>query len=135
MFGSYSRFFILLFFLICSLTTPGAAQTPAPDISPADTNSYADIPDEYLAEADAFHTECTTTAKMNHYYDCECLTVKYLDERIKRGKTATDSSIMQSIQQECADAAEAAGYLYTQCLGDPMIPADIPAEEFLILQP
>lgn len=125
MFGLYSRFLAIMFLLLCALATSSAAQTPAP----AD-NSYENVPDEYLAEADAFHAECATTAKMNHYYDCECLTVKYLDERIKRGKTAADSSIMQAIQEQCADATEAAGYLYNQCLGDPMIPAEIPAEEF-----
>ncbi len=84
---------------------------------------YSAIPDEYLEEADAFFAECGTSTRFKNYYDCECLTVKYLDERIKSGPNKPKSAILVNIGKECADATYAAGKSFNDCLNmGPLLP-------------
>jgi hypothetical protein len=106
-----------------AITESGQTNTPR--------NNYADIPDEYIEEAIAFGESCKTDENLRQYHDCECLAVKYLDERIKRGPRAHSSSLMLAIEEQCPDATEAAGIRYEQCIQNELnMPQDIPIESF-----
>jgi hypothetical protein len=103
---------------------PATAQTAKPD-------PYADLPEEYIEEAEKFYNECQTNDNMSRYYNCECLASKFLDKRIMAGPEVLNDIIVQSITHECADAAGAAGQEYQSCLENaPMMPANIPIEEY-----
>ncbi len=78
-----------------------------------------EIPDEYLDEADAFYGECQTTPKFANYYNCECLSTAYLDERIKAGPEADRSSILMYMDNKCHDATKLAGEHYSKCMQRP----------------
>lgn len=119
-------FFLLLGFLALLLPAHALAQD---DAAPA--AGFADIPDEYIAEAVAFNERCEADIDMRMYKDCDCLASKYLDERIKRGPQAGVASIAMFIEEACPDATEAAGIKYQTCMSSgPMMPPKIPLEEF-----
>jgi hypothetical protein len=130
---------VLGFFLLVLpfFSMPVAAQetsVPAPVPAPAQAavNPYADIPDEFIVEARAFYDLCSTTANMFQYYDCKCLAKKFLNKRIEVGPDISKQEITLSIEHECPDASEAAGYEYGQCLGQAnLLPkGDIPTEDY-----
>ncbi len=79
-------------------------------------NLYANLPQEYILEAQQFFSRCKSSGTMSPYYNCKCLATKYLDKRIELGPEASDNDISFAIEGECPDASEAAGYKYTQCL-------------------
>lgn len=95
------------------------------------SNPYDEVPDAYIEEADAVFEECTQTPRINRYYNCACLSVRFLDTRIERGTSASKSSIMLGLREECKDATEAAGNEYNQCMGMvPMLPLDVEPETY-----
>ncbi len=94
-------------------------------------NPYPDIPDEYIQEAQKFFTKCENTAGMYQYYDCKCLSLKYLDKRIEKGPDAQTQNIALAISHECPDATIAAGYEYQKCLEhQTLMPKDITPEKY-----
>lgn len=98
--------------------------TPAQTTSPPDM--YDGIPDEYLEAADEFYGQCASDEKYYYYYDCACLTVRYLDKKIEMGPAATDDYIMLQIQNECADSTYTTGVAYSKCLGNAaLLPRDV----------
>ncbi len=80
------------------------------------TEDMEEIPDEYIEEAQKFYDNCEADFNMNSNYDCQCLSVKYLDERIERGPDSAAGSVLLSIQKECPNTVGAAGFAYTECL-------------------
>ncbi len=81
-------------------------------------NEYKEVPYEYLEEADAFFNECKTDYKMFNYYNCECLSVKFLDTRIESGPERSKDSIFLAIDHTCKDATYLAGFTYNECIRD-----------------
>ena len=104
---------------------PAAQQKPA-------ANPYADIPEAYIQEAGDYYKRCAATANMYQYYDCKCLATKYLDIRMKTSADYPRDMILASLQKECFDASEAAGYEYEQCIAHKnLMPAgNIPIEDY-----
>ena len=82
----------------------------------AATDTLDDVPDEYIIEADQFYDSCQRNYSMKQYYNCECMSVAYLDERIAQGPLTPPSQIELSISSQCRDAVGAAGPTYNQCL-------------------
>lgn len=74
------------------------------------------LPDDYIEEVMKFYDTCTLDPVQSAYYNCECLTVAYLDERKKQGPLGTQSSIRTAIIDKCKDAVGAAGDVYDSCL-------------------
>lgn len=81
-----------------------------------DPEPYKNTPQEYLEEAVAFHEECQSDYRLFQYYNCECLSSKYLDTRIESGPERVKNSIVLSLQRECKDGAYAAGIQYNKCM-------------------
>lgn len=86
--------FLLPFFLF-ALLLPLSASFAQED------SALKDILPAYLAEMDRFHAYCLRTETYNQNYDCECLSVKFLDERQARSADVTTLDILQSLQREC----------------------------------
>lgn len=90
-----------------------------------------DIPDEYIEEAIAFGRECSSDPQMQLYFDCRCMTVKYLDRRIELGKDAHFSAVRLGVGPQCADGTGIAGQLFEGCKGRySQIPAGKDPEDF-----
>jgi len=117
-FSNISVIFVLFVGLSLVCTTGSAhAQTPDPASAlQAPQDEMDEIPDEYIKEANAFYDECSAEHKLHSYYNCECLSLAYLDKRIELGPTETQSGILSKIQKQCRDAVGAAGPAYTACL-------------------
>ncbi len=125
------KFIWIVFFLLCVAAAPrvGFAQESAPP-GVAD-NPYKDIPDAYFEEAAAFFRECTQKSRYYLYYNCACMEAHYLDKRIEFGPDAHSTSIINVLSKKCADATEASGSEYKQCLTDiTAIPVGANAEDF-----
>ncbi len=105
------------------------SETPA---SAAGTGrSMEEISDKDMKEAQAFYENCTADRRMSVHYDCECMSVKYLDQRLQKGPAATHSEIMLYINKECPNTAGIAGLIYNQCLGQgTLMPLSRPLEDF-----
>lgn len=82
----------------------------------SDPEPYKDTPREYLEEAEAFYGKCQSDFRFYQFYDCQCLSVKYLDERIKSGPERVQNSIVLALRRECKDGAYAAGAEYERCM-------------------
>lgn len=74
------------------------------------------VPTEFLEEALAFNDKCAADADLSKYYDCQCLSFAYLNERVAQGKVPPESSIFLAIQSECRDSTMASGEAYQDCL-------------------
>ena len=94
-----------------ALTAPQTSEAPAQNRDKMD-----DVPDEFIEEAIAYYEECESTHQLNNYYDCECLSLAYLDERVKLGPTISGSTIQFNIRKQCRDAIGSAGPTYSECL-------------------
>ncbi|MCE7887612.1 MAG: hypothetical protein DYH13_08965 [Alphaproteobacteria bacterium PRO2] len=102
------------------------AHNPAPALDP-----YADLPEDYIQEAQKYYALCESDASLYLYYNCKCLGSKFLDKRIELGPEATYTAVVLDIRGECADASRAAGYEYEQCVNNgAMMPYNIPVEEY-----
>ena len=128
-------YFLLLSLIIFSFASPSLAQQEGPVLSEpsdlddllsrpktqaykpmSDPEPYKDTPREYLEEAEAFHGKCESDSRFYQFYDCQCLSVKYLDERIKSGPERAQNSIILALQRECKDGTYAAGVEYERCM-------------------
>ncbi len=115
--------------LLPSETTPPPSQAAAP-AQAAENGAFANVPDSYFKEADAFKAYCEGRPSMRQYYNCECLSYEYLEARIKDHK-ASNNTIFLNISKKCVDASEAAGYEYQKCLDNaPMMPPKIPIKKY-----
>lgn len=74
------------------------------------------VPEAYLEEALAFNDKCAADPDMQKYYDCECLSFAFLNERVKQGKIPSGDSIFLRIQRQCRDATMVSGETYQECL-------------------
>lgn len=94
-------------------------------------SDLSDIPDEYIIEASKFGEECRNDYTLPLYFDCRCMAVTFLDERIKRGPDASVSGIRNSMGDKCKDGTGIAGQIYEECLNDFVnAPKHLDPEEF-----
>lgn len=94
-------------------------------------DDLSNIPDEYIFEANEFHDYCLSKPQLKNHYNCKCMALKYLDQRIESGPAKNKSSIMMDIRGECTDLTEAAGYQYQHCMANAVLmPSEIPPETF-----
>ncbi|HBR70060.1 MAG TPA: hypothetical protein DEA55_11860 [Rhodospirillaceae bacterium] len=92
---------------------------------------YGAIPDEYLKEANDFYERCNASYDRSTNYDCECLSTKYLDMRIKEGPETPESQIMVRLATECPNVEGAAGHFYSQCVSQAaLLPTNMTVEKF-----
>jgi len=103
----------------------------APTTKNVPNNTLADVPDEYIIEAAQYADKCSSHHKLSLLYDCQCLSVQYLDKRLERGPSVPAASIENLLGRECKDGTGMAGKLYSECLGDfNNAPKHLDPEEF-----
>ena len=110
------------FLFVLALLLSSAALGQEPDL-------YDHIPDAYIDEADQFSAYCERTPTLNSNYNCPCLSVAFLDERIKRGPRADRSNIMLGIEGKCLDVVMETGARYEACMNSAP-PRDIPHKDY-----
>ncbi len=71
--------------------------------------------EEYYKEMDDFHKECTGSINAA-YYDCECLTVRYMDLWEKYGKEKPRQKLLFELRQECPNSSGIGLQMYEQCM-------------------
>lgn len=81
-------------------------------------NLYKDVPYSYIVEAQNFHEECLADSRLFQFYDCKCLSVKFLDRRVEVGPGPGKKTIMLSLQGECKDGTYVAGMKYEECMNN-----------------
>ena len=101
--------------LMLGISTISHAQEVG-NTSPQTSDEMANIPDEYIREADRIFNECQAQPTLNRYFNCECRSLAFLDKRIELGPFAEPTEIGLSIQNECRDAIGVAGDAYNECL-------------------
>lgn len=117
------KFFLILHSVVI-LLFPLASAVLAADVLPAQApqsakpDPYANIPDEYIREAQSFYGQCASSSSMYMYYNCKCLATKFLDQRISLGPSIRRNTIQMNINTECLDATQTAGYEYQNCLNN-----------------
>ena len=97
-------------------STPIASEPVAPTTAPKAQDKMDKVPDEYIIESMQVYDDCEEDYNLNRYYNCECFSLAFLDERIKQGPTANGSSLHLAISDQCRDAIGAAGPVYQSCL-------------------
>ncbi len=80
-------------------------------------DSIEDIPTEVLQDAKRFESYCTNNTLIKRHYNCECLSSKYLDQRIIDGPDAHFTVVMSKIMDQCFDIPAAAAHGYDRCIG------------------
>lgn len=103
----------LFFALFAALSVVSA---PAVYAQSTQSIKLEDIPDEYFEDMDRFHAECKTTSRYSRYYDCDCLSVAYLDKRLEVGLEVDRARILLNLEHNCFDATGAAGHHYNICM-------------------
>lgn len=93
--------------------------------------NYSDIPDEALADMQDFHAMCQKDLSLNSHLDCDCLSSRYLEERVKAGPELPRQQILLNLSNECFNVAGAAGHGFTKCTqnGTPAYPG-MSADEY-----
>ena len=71
--------------------------------------------DQLLAEAQDYHGQCTTRIVYAAMHNCDCLSIHYLNERLKK-PDASQSTLTNIIVDDCIDQPSIAGYAYGRCI-------------------
>ena len=131
--------FLLLLSCITMLALPPQTQAQSlPESAqgddrflPPEAYDPTNIPDAWIDEAMNFNTYCKSTYKMSQYYNCDCLSVRYLDKRVEGGYKLGASAIMMQLEKECLDTANVAGSMRGRCMANiNMIPNIDDAETY-----
>lgn len=101
---------------------PAAVKAPAP---PAERPSMQyvfdslppDIQEELLQETDYARDLCNANSIFATYQDCDCIAVKFLDNRLSRGPGKHTYTILNEVATECVNQPAIAGHEYKTCLG------------------
>lgn len=71
--------------------------------------------EEYYKEMDSFHKSCQLSINAT-YYDCECLTMRYMDLWEEQGKEKSRQKLLYEIRHECPNSAGIGLKMYEQCM-------------------
>jgi hypothetical protein len=91
-----------------NLATPNQPQGAA-GIDPKD------IPEILLTEMKEIERNCTNNHFYSSFHDCKCITVKFLDARLKSDPDVPKERIFNDVAGQCPDEAGIAGYIYKSC--------------------
>lgn len=86
-----------------------------------------EMQDELLAESQKFNDECQTKTTYAQKHDCACLSVHFLNERLKFGPDKPYDTINMDIMSDCVDKPATAGYAFNKCMSlySGMFPGDL----------
>ncbi len=74
---------------------------------------------EQLAEANSVFKACSQSENQSHYFDCECLSLTFLQLRLKdielKGESLGHFVLMDEARKACVNTAGLAGKTYNEC--------------------
>ncbi|MCB1784107.1 MAG: hypothetical protein KDI13_08920 [Alphaproteobacteria bacterium] len=80
-------------------------------------DNLSEYSDEELKDAQRIYNMCKTNVKMQTFYDCRCLSAKYIDKRHTDGAFASDDEVLLAFKDDCKNVPEIAGYKFNTCMG------------------
>jgi len=84
------------------------------DFDPAALD-LSEIPDVILKEMDQIQKNCQENYFYSNFHDCRCIAIKFLDARIKSNPVRSKESVLNTVQNQCADEVAVAGFIYRGC--------------------
>lgn len=75
-----------------------------------------DMQEELLQETDHAVRLCNANSIFATYQDCECIGVKFLDNRLSQGPGKHTYTVLNQVAKECVNQPAIAGYHYKTCL-------------------
>ena len=82
--------------------------------------SSINISDEYWEEVKEFNIYCKGDFTLSTHHDCDCMAMRYLDQRVEMGPYATSGQIMLRIDTACPNIPAIAGEAYEDCVRRPI---------------
>ena len=108
-------------FCVCLLflaSSPASADTKAapPKGALEKSKKLAPFTDEQLREALSVSDQCKANGFSTLHYDCDCVGMKFLALRQKKGDSPQTFAIRKEAEKLCPNTPAMAGEAYTQCL-------------------
>ena len=75
-----------------------------------------DMQEELLKETDYARALCNANTIFATYQDCDCIAVKFLDNRLSQGPGKHTYTVLNQVSEECVNQPAIAGYHYKTCL-------------------
>lgn len=74
------------------------------------------IPDILMAEVMDIKNNCDASGLYATYHDCNCIAVKFLDERLKSDPDTPKERVKKIVENRCPNTPAIAGFMYTSCV-------------------
>lgn len=74
-----------------------------------------DIRVELIEEVTREYNKCQRKGTFSKYYNCECVAIAYLDERIKQGPEPHSQTLLRQVVTQCPYPEGVAGVSYKKC--------------------
>lgn len=75
-----------------------------------------EIQDEILAESEMVQQNCERDANYAFFHDCECIAIRFIQERLERGPEAHWLNIRNGIRSQCVNVPGIAGHSFDYCM-------------------
>ncbi|MBX2833813.1 MAG: hypothetical protein KTR28_02470 [Micavibrio sp.] len=108
--------FTLIFSLAVFFLPPSADAQLHDAFREDGTIDYSKVPEFTLNEAQEINQKCARDPTRQLYYDCDCFSLRFLEERLRQGLAVDSSYIELGLSSECQDFTEAVGHEYQECL-------------------
>ena len=103
-----------------SMPTVLHAAPDGPPVRPSMQHVFDSLPpdlqEELLKETDYARELCNANSIFAVYQDCDCISVKFLDNRLSQGMDKHTYTILNEVANECVNEPAIAGYHYKGCL-------------------
>lgn len=93
-----------------------APPTERPNLQHVFDSLPPDMQEELLKETDYARSLCNANTIFATYQDCDCIAVKFLDNRLSRGPGKHTYTILNEVATECVNQPAIAGNEYKTCL-------------------
>jgi hypothetical protein len=101
---------------------PGVPEAPPQDLDDADPlknpiflSLSPELQKQILDEAQSFYEDCTSKPSYAAMHNCECLSVHFTNERLRRPTDST-TNIGNDIERHRVDIVATSGYEYGECM-------------------
>ena len=97
-------------------THTAPARGPMPSMQHVFDSLPPDMQEELLKETDYARNLCNANSIFATYQDCDCIAVKFLDNRLSQGPGKHTYTVLNQVSGECVNQPAIAGYHYKTCL-------------------
>jgi hypothetical protein len=108
---------LLTLFTLCLISSASFAEDGVAKGKFAKDAKLKPYTNQQLDEAVKISDSCKAYDYTSIRYDCDCVGLKFLELRRKRGDGASQFELTQTAQQKCPNTPSVAGKIYTECTG------------------